>query len=74
MRALDTHVLVRFFIDDPDDAEAERQRSVAIAALCDRAFVPVTVLLEFDWVIPGITDWRINRGFRTGVPLERTVR
>lgn len=53
MRALDTNVLARFFVDDPDDPEAARQRPAAIAALSERSFVPVTVLLEFEWVLRG---------------------
>lgn len=57
MRSLDTNVLARFFIDDPDDAEAARQRPAAIAALGERAFVPVTVLLEFEWVLRGFYEF-----------------
>ncbi|MGE0803379.1 MAG: type II toxin-antitoxin system VapC family toxin, partial [Lautropia sp.] len=53
MRALDTNVLARFFVDDPDDPEAAGQRPAAIAALSERSFVPVTVLLEFEWVLRG---------------------
>ncbi|HEY5106875.1 MAG TPA: type II toxin-antitoxin system VapC family toxin [Caulobacteraceae bacterium] len=53
MKALDTNVLARFFIDDPDDPEAASQRPAAIAALSERSFVPVTVLLEFEWVMRG---------------------
>ena len=53
MRALDTNVLARFFIDDADDAQAARQRPAAVAALTGRAFVSVTVLLEFEWVMRG---------------------
>ena len=53
MKALDTHVLARFFIDDPDDAQAARQRPAAVAVLSERAFVSVTVLLEFEWVMRG---------------------
>jgi predicted nucleic-acid-binding protein len=53
MRALDTNVLARFFIDDADDAQAAKQRPAAVAALSDRAFVSVTVLLEFEWVMRG---------------------
>lgn len=56
MRALDTNVLARFFIDDPDDEEAARQRPAAIDALSDRAFVPITVLLEFEWVMRGFYE------------------
>ena len=53
MRSLDTSVLARFFIDDADDAQAARQRPAAVAALSDRAFVGVTVLLELEWVMRG---------------------
>jgi predicted nucleic-acid-binding protein len=53
MIALDTTVLVRFFVDDPDDPEAARQRPAAVAALEERVFVPVTVLLELEWVLRG---------------------
>lgn len=53
MKALDTNVLARFFVDDPDDPQAERQRPAAVAAMSERAYVPVTVLLEFEWVMRG---------------------
>lgn len=53
MKALDTNVLARFFVDDPDDVQAARQRPAAIAALSERAFVSVTVLLELEWVLRG---------------------
>jgi predicted nucleic-acid-binding protein len=53
MRALDTNVLARFFVDDPDDEQAALQRPAAIAALSQRAFVSATVLLELEWVLRG---------------------
>ena len=53
MRALDTNVLARFFVDDADDAQAAQQRPAAIAALSERSFVSVTVLLELEWVMRG---------------------
>ena len=56
MKALDSNVLARFFIDDPDDAQAAKQRPAAIAALSGRAFVSVTVLLEFEWVMRGFYE------------------
>ena len=56
MKALDTNVLARFFVDDPDDAQATKQRPAAIAALSDRAFVSVTVILEFEWVMRGFYE------------------
>ena len=45
MKSLDTNVPARFFVDDPDDEEAIRQRPAAIAAMADPALVTVTVLL-----------------------------
>ena len=56
MRALDTNVLARFFIDDVDDAQAANQRPAAIAALAERSFVSVTVLLELEWVMRGFYE------------------
>ena len=53
MRSLDTSVLARFFVDDADDAQVARQRPAAIAALSERAFVSLTVLLELEWVMRG---------------------
>lgn len=46
MRSLDTNVLARFFVDDADDALAARQRPAAVAAMSERSFVSVTVILE----------------------------
>jgi predicted nucleic-acid-binding protein len=73
MRALDTNVLARFFIDDPDDTQAAKQRPAAVAALSERAFVSVTVLLELEWVMHGFyelpkTD--ISRVFRALASIE----
>ena len=56
MKALDTNVLARFFVDDPDDTEAAKQRPAAIAALAERSFVSVTVLLELEWVLRGFYE------------------
>lgn len=56
MRALDTNVLARFFIDDADDPRAARQRPAAVAALAGRSFVSVTVLLELEWVMRGFYE------------------
>ena len=48
MRALDSNVLARFIVDDDDDAQAAKQRPAAIAALSERSFVSVTVVLELE--------------------------
>jgi predicted nucleic-acid-binding protein len=54
--SLDTNVLARFFIDDADDAQVARQRPAAVAALAERSFVSVTVLLELEWVMRGFYE------------------
>ena len=56
MRALDTNVLARFFVNDADDAQAAKQRPAAVAALAERSFVSVTVLLELEWVMRGFYE------------------
>jgi predicted nucleic-acid-binding protein len=56
MKSLDSNVLARFFVGDPDDAEAAQQRPAAIAALGERSFVSVTVLLELEWVLRGFYE------------------
>lgn len=56
MNAVDTNVLARFFINDADDPEAARQRPAAIAAFSDVVFVPVSVILEFEWVMRGFYE------------------
>jgi predicted nucleic-acid-binding protein len=56
MKALDTNVLARFFVDDADDEQAARQRPAAVAALSENTFVSVTVLLELEWVLRGFYE------------------
>jgi predicted nucleic-acid-binding protein len=45
-----------FFINDPDDAEAALQQPAAVAALSQPVFVPITVTLEFKWVMRGFYE------------------
>jgi predicted nucleic-acid-binding protein len=56
MKAVDTNVLARFFINDEDDREADKQRPAAIAAMSDAVFVSQTVILEFEWVMRGFYE------------------
>ena len=56
MKTFDTNVLARFFVDDPDDPQAIKQRPSALAALSERGHVSVTVLLEFEWVMRGFYE------------------
>ena len=76
MRSLDTNVLARFFVDDSDDTQAARQRPAAIAALSERAFVSVTVLLELEWVMRGfykLPRRSMVRALRALVGIEHIV-
>lgn len=53
MIALDTNVVARFYVDDPSDPEAARQRPIARRIFESSAaiFVPLTVVLELEWVL-----------------------
>ena len=73
MNARDTNVLVRFFINDVDDPEAAKQRPAAIKALTGAVYVPVSVILEFEWVMRGfyeLTRKDIQRVFESLCGLE----
>jgi predicted nucleic-acid-binding protein len=56
MKAVDTNVLARFFINDPDDPEAALQRPAAVAVLSGSVFVPLSVMLEFEWLMRGFYE------------------
>jgi predicted nucleic-acid-binding protein len=58
MIALDTNILARFYCDDPEDTEARRQRPIARRWVLESAavFVPLTVVLELEWVMRGFYD------------------
>lgn len=53
MIALDTNILARFYVDDPNDPEAAKQRPIARRILVEspQLFVPLTVVLELEWVL-----------------------
>lgn len=78
MRAIDTNVLVRFLMDD-DAAQAERARK---AVLGGDVYVPMTVLLETEWVLRSgyrLTPERIVLSLRDvvglrGVTIEQSAR
>ena len=58
MIAVDTNVLARFCCDDPDDPEAAKQRPHARRVMIESPaiFVPLTVILELEWVMRGFYD------------------
>jgi predicted nucleic-acid-binding protein len=53
MIALDTNILARFYVDDPGDVEAAKQRPIAhrILTQSPSLFVPLTVVFELEWVL-----------------------
>jgi predicted nucleic-acid-binding protein len=55
MIVLDTNVLARFYCEDPEDPEAGRQRPIArrIVLESKALLVPLTVVLELEWVMLG---------------------
>ena len=58
MIGVDTNILARFYCDDPDDPEAKRQRPLARRVMIESpaVFVPLTVILEFEWVMRGFYE------------------
>ena len=58
MIAVDTNILARFYCDDPADPEAARQRPRARRVMVESPslFVPLTVVLEFEWVMRGFYE------------------
>ena len=58
MIAVDTDILARFYCEDPDDPEAVRQRPRARRVMIESAavFVPLTVVLELEWVMRGFYE------------------
>ena len=53
MLVVDTNIVVRYLAND-DTAQAARARR--LLGQCD-AFLPLTVLLETEWVLPGVFNF-----------------
>ncbi|HVZ42514.1 MAG TPA: type II toxin-antitoxin system VapC family toxin [Ramlibacter sp.] len=53
MIALDTNVVARFYVDDPADPDAEKQRPAArrVFEESKALFIPLTVVIELEWVM-----------------------
>ena len=62
MIGLDTNVLARYYVDDEDDAEAQKQQLAAKALFeSGRALkVSKTVILELEWVLCGYYRFRAD--------------
>ena len=50
MIALDTNILARFYVVDPADPEAARQRPIAHRLLTESP-LPLLVILDLEWVL-----------------------
>lgn len=58
MIAVDTNILARFYVDDPGDPEARKQRPLALRVMEGPSiFVPATALLELEWVLRAFYDF-----------------
>lgn len=58
MIAVDTNILARFYVDDPGDPEARKQRPLALRVMEGPSiFVPATVLLELESVLHAFYDF-----------------
>ena len=62
MIAVDTNILARFYVDDPNDPEAARQRPIACRIITEspHVFVPLTVILELEWVLRAFYGFNMN--------------
>jgi predicted nucleic-acid-binding protein len=60
MIALDTNVIARFYVDDPSDDEAGKQRPLArkLFEESKALYVPLTVVLELEWVLRALYDFK----------------
>lgn len=58
MIGIDTNILARFYCQDDSDPEAQRQAPLARRVMLESAalFVPLTVILEFEWVMRGFYE------------------
>ncbi len=61
MISIDTNILARFYVDDPNDSEALIQRPLAKQVLAESngVFVSMTVILELEWVLRAF--YKFNR-------------
>ena len=62
MIGIDTNILARFYVDDPNDPEAAKQRPIAHSILTgsERLFVPLTVILELEWVLRAFYRFEVS--------------
>ena len=59
MKAIDTNILARYYVQGDGDREAVKQHPIAVRIITEspRLFVPKTVMLEFEWVLRGFYEF-----------------
>ena len=62
MIALDTNILARFYVDDPNDSQAAKQRPIAQRIMVESTylFVPLTIVLELEWVLRAFYGFNVD--------------
>ena len=62
MIGIDTNILARFYVEDPNDPEADKQRPIARRIITEspQLFVPLTVVLELEWVLRAFYHFDTN--------------
>lgn len=62
MIGIDTNILARFYVNDPNDPEAVKQRLIArrILTESEQIFVPLTVILELEWVLRAFYSFAVS--------------
>ncbi|MES9903905.1 MAG: type II toxin-antitoxin system VapC family toxin [Sedimenticola sp.] len=62
MIGLDTNILVRYYIDDADDSEANKQQQAAKKLFESGQALKVskTIMLEFEWILRGYYRFQVD--------------
>lgn len=58
MNTLDTNILARFFIEDNNDKEAQKQPLIAKKLLIQPSYIALTVIMEFFWIIKKFINYQ----------------
>lgn len=54
MKVIDTNILARFFLEVENSPKSQQHKTIATKILSTSVFIPLTVLLEFEWVMRGV--------------------
>lgn len=59
MKAIDTNILARFFLEIENNPKSVQQKIIATKILSKPVYVSLTVILEFEWVMRGV--YKLNK-------------